>query len=80
MSTIETLRDIGLGDVLSNTLLPIVKDVSDRTGNHLLQVLHKEFELKNQMDIIRRIVVMEAGDIVHSFYTYLFFLVSFLLI
>ncbi|XP_042217132.1 gamma-tubulin complex component 5-like isoform X2 [Homarus americanus] len=75
-SLIEDIGDVpqavSVVSLLTSALRPLVKSKEDELSARLTCVLIEEYHLDRHCQAVRSVLLMEAGDIMHEFYTHLF--------
>ncbi|XP_071532789.1 gamma-tubulin complex component 5 [Panulirus ornatus] len=65
-------RAISVVSLLTSALRPLVKRKQDELSARLIRVLIEEYQLDRHCQAVRSVLLMEAGDIMHEFYSHLF--------
>ncbi|XP_064087424.1 gamma-tubulin complex component 5-like [Macrobrachium nipponense] len=65
-------RAVSVVGILSASMRPLITEKQNELNSKLTEVLIKEYQLDRHCKAIRSILLMEAGDIMHEFYSHLF--------
>ncbi|XP_066974423.1 gamma-tubulin complex component 5-like isoform X1 [Macrobrachium rosenbergii] len=65
-------RAVSVVGILSASMRPLITEKQNELNSKLTEVLIKEYQLDRHCKAVRSILLMEAGDIMHEFYSHLF--------
>lgn len=68
----EVPRAISVVSLLSSAISPLIRKKEEELSARLTQVLLEKYHMDRHCQAVRSILLMEAGDVMHEFYSHLF--------
>lgn len=68
----EVPRAISVVSLLSSAISPLIRKKEGELSARLTKVLLEKYHVDRHCQAVRSILLMEAGDVMHEFYTHLF--------